>query len=88
MPAMETKLALAIASSGGTAALAEQLGESPQTINNWVGRGVPVARCAEVEAALRGGVMRWDLRPNDWHLIWPELRKLKASPKIAAGQGA
>ncbi len=26
--------------------------------------------------------MRWDLRPNDWHLIWPELIGTDGAPKI------
>lgn len=29
--------------------------------------------CVAIERATDGAVMRWDLRPNDWHLIWPEI---------------
>lgn len=25
----------------------------------------------------------WDLRPDDWHLIWPELIKTPGAPDIA-----
>lgn len=31
------------------------------------------AYCSAIEAATAGAVTRRDLRPNDWHLIWPEL---------------
>jgi hypothetical protein len=27
--------------------------------------------------------MRWDLRPHDWHLIWPELVDMTGAPEIA-----
>lgn len=29
-------------------------------------------------------VRRWDLRPDDWHLIWPELMDDKAAPAVPA----
>ena len=29
---------------------------------------------ARVERATDGAVTRKELRPNDWHLIWPELK--------------
>ncbi len=29
--------------------------------------------CSLVEMASNGQVTRQDLRPDDWHLIWPEL---------------
>ncbi len=37
---------------------------------------------ASVERATKGEVMRWDLRPDDWHQIWPELRKRKDAPPV------
>lgn len=36
-------------------------------------RPVPVERCADIERATGGAVTRRDLRPDDWHRIWPEL---------------
>lgn len=39
---------------------------------------------AALERESKGAVMRWDLRPDDWHLIWPELRKRKDAPAIKA----
>lgn len=29
--------------------------------------------CVAIERATQGCVTRRDLRPHDWHLIWPEL---------------
>ena len=36
-------------------------------------RPVPVSKCIIIENATNGQVGRRDLRPNDWHEIWPEL---------------
>lgn len=33
-------------------------------------------------------VRRWDLRPNDWHLIWPELIGAKDAPPAPTEQAA
>ena len=33
--------------------------------------------CVGLEKATDGRIRRQDLRPDDWHLIWPELVKLK-----------
>ena len=33
----------------------------------------PPAKCVLLEKWSKGQVTRQDLRPNDWHLIWPEL---------------
>lgn len=69
----------AIDASGGVTAVAASLLVSPQRLNNWVERGVPVDRCAAVEAAVNGLVTRADLRPEDWQAIWPELVEAKAA---------
>ena len=36
-------------------------------------RPVPIERCVPIERATLGKVTRKDLRPDDWHEIWPEL---------------
>lgn len=36
-------------------------------------RQVPFDKCVIIEKATNGLVTRKDLRPADWHLIWPEL---------------
>ena len=45
---------------------------------------IPSAEYATaIEVATAGAVMRWDLRPHDWHRIWPELKRRKGAPRIA-----
>ena len=34
---------------------------------------IPIKRCIQIEFATDGVVGRKDLRPDDWHEIWPEL---------------
>ena len=60
---------------GGATALANALGVSPSMVTNWAKkrRPVPVKRCVEIEKLTNGMVSRKDLRPDDWHEIWPEL---------------
>lgn len=41
------------------------------------------AYCSAIEAATDKKVRRWDLRPDDWHQIWPELIGLDGAPKVA-----
>lgn len=67
----------------GTTDLAKDMGLEPSVVSNWRTRGVPVNKCAAIERISKGSVMRWDLRPDDWHEIWPELRKRKDAPKEA-----
>jgi DNA-binding transcriptional regulator YdaS (Cro superfamily) len=54
----------AIKKAGGKPALAARLGVLPQHINNWLARGVPAARCLDIEGAADGVVTRYDLRPD------------------------
>jgi DNA-binding transcriptional regulator YdaS (Cro superfamily) len=35
---------------------------------------------AAIERESEGKVRRWDLRPTDWHLIWPELAREEGAP--------
>ena len=60
---------------GSQAALARALGVSKGALNQWKtpGRGVPVIHCVAIERLCKGRVTRKDLRPHDWHEIWPEL---------------
>lgn len=63
----------AIKDSGGLSAVAARLGVTPQRLNNWIARGVPVEYAWELEIATEGRVTRSDLRPDDWDRIWPDL---------------
>lgn len=68
---------------GSQAALARSLSVSPPTINQWSKgiRPVPEKMAVAIEAITTGAVTRRDLRPNDWHLIWPELAQPTAPEK-------
>lgn len=60
---------------GAKSRLAAQVGGYASDVSDWLAgnRPVPVHRCAAIERATGGAVTRRDLRPDDWHLIWPEL---------------
>ena len=45
-------------------------------------RGTPAERGADIERACDFAVRRWDLRPHDWHRIWPELIGTAGAPPI------
>lgn len=70
---------------GGTAKLADALGISSVYLHQLAARQgdrepkPELAVC--IERATHGAVMRWDLRPDDWHRIWPELVGRKGAPK-------
>jgi DNA-binding transcriptional regulator YdaS (Cro superfamily) len=36
-------------------------------------RSISPARAVQLERATSGAISRRDLRPTDWHLIWPEM---------------
>lgn len=42
--------------------------------------GVPLA--VAIERETKGAVRRWDLRPADWHLIWPDLLEAADRPAL------
>lgn len=69
---------------GSQSALAEAIGVKQPTISEWVrgDRPVPIERCTAIEQATSRVVMRWDLRPDDWHRIWPELITLPDAPAL------
>lgn len=68
-------LQLAVKALNGQAALAGAIGVKQQHVWNWLNRPgqVPSDHCAAIEKATAGAVTRRDLRPDDWHRIWPEL---------------
>lgn len=53
----------------------------PAFVSQWKNnrRPVPLEYMAVIEQATGGKVTRKDLRPDDWHLIWPELARKKAA---------
>jgi DNA-binding transcriptional regulator YdaS (Cro superfamily) len=80
----------AVEHSGGQAQLAAALGVKQPTVSEWARgeRPVPIERCVAIEQATAGAVRRWDLRPDDWPRIWPELIGAEGAPAIPAEQGA
>ena len=38
--------------------------------------------CVVIEKVSDGVIRRWDLRPDDWHRIWPELINAEGAPAI------
>ncbi len=68
----------------GVAKLAAAIGVSQSAISNWRSRGTSIdaLHCAEIEAICKKAVRRWDLRPDDWHRIWPELIGTEGAPPV------
>lgn len=58
---------------GFQARLVKRFDLSKQTVNEWRHTGIPIPYCAGVEDECGGEFTRRDFRPDDWHLIWPEL---------------
>lgn len=82
-------LQIAITKVGGQAALATAIGLKQQHVWNWLNRGgsVPAEHCTAIEKAADGAVRRWDLRPDDWHRIWPELVGSDGAPRVQERAG-
>lgn len=61
--------------AGSQALLAQLINVKQPTVSEWMRgeRPVPIERCVDIERATSGAVTRRDLRPDDWHRIWPEL---------------
>lgn len=66
--------------------MARSLEITPPTVNQWVKgiRPISAEQCVAIERITSGAVTRKDLRPNDWHLIWPELAENDPQAKDAA----
>lgn len=75
----------AIDAVGGAPKLAALLNVSVNSVYFWRSgtRSVPVEKMAAIEEVTGGVVRRWDLRPNDWWLIWPELIGAEGAPIMA-----
>lgn len=72
---------------GGITAVAHRLNIKPPSVSGWIADGkdgIPDGRLIELGADIEraAGVKRWDLRPKDWHVIWPELIDTEGAPAI------
>lgn len=65
---------------------ARRMGVNHDQVRQWRnGFRVPSPQnCVAIEGITGRLVMRWDLRPYDWHLIWPELVSCGGSPPVPA----
>lgn len=65
--------------------LARLLGTSQPLVHKWLSSKNPLApeHCALIERATNGSVTRRELRPDDWHLIWPELVDMTEAVKAS-----
>jgi len=45
-------------------------------------RPIPATMALAIEEFTKGEVMRWESRPKDWFLYWPELKKYSGAPPL------
>jgi len=50
------------------------------------GKVCGIQLAVDIERATGGAVRRWQLRPEDWHRIWPELVGAEGAPPVPADQ--
>ena len=74
----------AVAAAGGVTSLARAIGVGQSVVSNWRSRGTVIDPrfCALIEAATGRAVRRWELRPHDWHEVWPELVGADGAPAV------
>lgn len=72
------------------AAIAEKVGVSdPYLYQCLTGRkAMKPEEAVRVEEGSGRVLMRWHLRPNDWHRIWPELRAWPGAPEPQSVKGS
>ena len=80
---IESPLESAIDQLGGVSKLASALGVGQSAVSTWRARGTTLnaAHCLAIARATAGAVTRRDLRPGDWHLIWPDLIGTDGAPE-------
>ncbi len=80
----------AIDLSGGPPVVAKTLTVSQQSVYFYRKglRKFPVEFCAPLEGMCGGVVRRWEMRPHDWHQIWPELINTPGAPPVPTLENA
>jgi len=78
------------AQRGRAVELANAIGVHAVLVRQWASgiRKVPLDHCAAIEQASSGAVRRWDLRPDDWNRIWPELVGSPGAPYVEGAERA
>ena len=78
--------------SPSMAVFARDMGLNADQVRQWRhghdGRQPSPENCTAIEQATDGNVMRWDLRPDDWWRIWPELIGKKGAPAVPKQEAA
>lgn len=71
---------------GRAARLAAATQESPAFLSQIASgrRPCPASLAVDIERESEKEVRRWDLRPDDWHRIWPELIGAPGAPAVPA----
>lgn len=79
---MDIKNFLAVSKRGTATVMAREIGVSAVMVSQWAAgvKRIPLERCTAIEEATGGRVRRWDLRPGDWHRVWPELVGAPGAP--------
>lgn len=72
------------------AALAERVGTTFLHLRNiaFSGKSCGIPLAVNIDQATDGAVRRWDLRPDDWHRIWPELVGTDGAPDVPQAEAA
>lgn len=75
---------------GRALTLAEAIGVSKSRLSQIAddSSSLRPAMCVAIWRATDGAVMRWDLRPADWHEIWPELIGIEGAPSVPTPEPA
>lgn len=65
--------------------IAKILGVSPSQMSQMVNGTCHISnkRCVVIEELTSGSVSRKDLKPDDWHSIWPELVDKDCPERVA-----
>lgn len=64
--------------------LAEQIGANEQYLYQCLTgrREMDPIKARNAESLTGGKLMRWDVCPRSWYLIWPEIARLDGAPPV------
>ncbi|MGF6878384.1 transcriptional regulator [Paraburkholderia sp. MM5477-R1] len=85
---MNLKEYIAGSKRGTAKRLAESLGISQSYLSQMASGQSPISqeRCFLIEQQTAGVVMRWELKPRNWHKLWPELISKPGSPPVPTAE--
>ncbi|ADG20367.1 hypothetical protein BC1002_6526 [Paraburkholderia atlantica] len=81
---MDLKTYFGSSERGTAKKLASSIGVSQSFLSQMASGLSPISqeRCFLIEQATAGAVARWDLKPHNWHKLWPELVGAPGSPPV------